>query len=54
MLGLLVLGAGFETTVNLIGNAVVLLDRHPDERRRCAADPGLWTHAVEEQLRLLA
>ena len=29
--GLLVLGAGFETTVNLIGNAVVQLDAHPDQ-----------------------
>jgi cytochrome P450 len=51
MLGLLVLGAGFETTVNLIGNAAVLLDRHPDQRQRCVADPDLWGNAVEEVLR---
>jgi cytochrome P450 len=51
MIGLLVLGAGFETTVNLLGNAVVLLDRHPEQRRRCLEDPGSWGNAVEEVLR---
>jgi cytochrome P450 len=51
MLGLLVLGAGFETTVNLIGNAVTQLDRHPDQRQRCVDDPELWDNAVEEVLR---
>ena len=33
---LLVIGAGFETTVNLIGNAVVALLRTPSSWRRCA------------------
>lgn len=51
MIGLLVLGAGFETTVNLIGNAVALLDHHPDQKQRCLDDPGLWGNAVEEVLR---
>ena len=51
MVGLLVLGAGFETTVNLIGNAVALLDRHPEQKQRCIDDPGLWAGAVEEVLR---
>ena len=51
MLGLLVLGAGFETTVNLIGNAVALLDRHPDQKQRCSDDPQLWPRAVDEVLR---
>ncbi|MEI2714398.1 MAG: cytochrome P450 [Nocardioides sp.] len=51
MLGMLVLGAGFETTVNLLGNAVVLLDRHPAEREQLSADPDLWRNAVEEVLR---
>jgi cytochrome P450 len=51
MIALLVLGAGFETTVNLISNAVGRLDEHPDERARCVADPTLWDNAVEEVLR---
>lgn len=51
MIGLLVLGAGFETTVNLIGNAVALLDDHPVQRQRCCGDPDLWGNAVEEVLR---
>lgn len=50
-LGLLVLGAGFETTVNLLGNAVAQLSAHPDERVRLADDPDLWPTAVEEVLR---
>lgn len=49
--GLLVLGAGFETTVNLIGNAVVLLDQHPDQLRALQDDPEGWPNAVEEVLR---
>ncbi len=51
MIALLVLGAGFETTVNLISNAVARLDENPDERDRCLADPSLWDNAVEEVLR---
>ena len=49
--GLLVLGAGFETTVNLIGNAVVVLDEHPEQRAALREDPSLWANAVEEVLR---
>ena len=48
----LVLAAGFETTVNLLGNGIALLHDHPDERARVAADPSLWTNVVEETLRL--
>lgn len=48
---LLVLGAGFETTVNLIGNAVVQLHEHPDQRKILADEPALWGNAVEEVLR---
>lgn len=51
----LVLAAGFETTVNLLGNAVVLLTdeqggRSPLDLLR--DDPGLWPNAVEEALRV--
>jgi cytochrome P450 len=49
--GLLVLGAGFETTVNLIGNAVVALDAHPDQLELLRAEPDRWGNAVEEVLR---
>ena len=48
----LVLAAGFETTVNLLGNGIALLHDHPDERARVVADPSLWTNDVEEALRL--
>ncbi len=48
--GLLVLGAGFETTVNLIGNAVALLEAHPDQLA-VALEQDLWPGVVEETLR---
>jgi cytochrome P450 len=49
---LLVLGAGFETTVNLIGNGAALIVAHPDQRRLLADDPSLWPNAVDEMLRV--
>jgi cytochrome P450 len=48
---MLLLGAGFETTVNLLGNAVVALDAHRDQWEALAADPTGWDGAVEEVLR---
>jgi hypothetical protein len=48
----LVLAAGFETTVNLLGNAIAVLDRHPDQLERLRADGALWANAVDEALRL--
>jgi cytochrome P450 len=50
-LALLLLGAGFETTVNLIGNAIPLLLSHPDQLERLKAEPDGWPNAVEEVLR---
>ncbi|KNX38543.1 cytochrome P450 [Luteipulveratus halotolerans] len=49
--GLLVLGAGFETTVNLISNAVVQLSAHPEQREILRGQPDLWGNATEETLR---
>jgi len=47
----LVLAAGFETTVNLLGNGITLLLNHPDQLADLQADPALWPNAVEEILR---
>jgi cytochrome P450 len=47
----LLLVTGHETTVNLIGNGVLALLRHPAQLARLVAEPGLWGTAVEELLR---
>lgn len=47
----LVLAAGFETTVNLLGNGIALLHDNPDELRAVADEPSLWPNAVDEILR---
>jgi len=48
---ILLFAAGFETTTNLIGNAVLGLLRHPDQLDRLRADRALVKPAVEEILR---
>ena len=47
----LLLAAGFETTVNLLGNGARLLVRSPDQLALLRADPSRWPDAVEEVLR---
>ncbi len=49
---MLLLAAGFETTVNLIGNGTALLIAHPEQHDRLRAEPALWPNAVDEVLRL--
>ena len=47
----LIYAAGFETTMNLIGNMVHALMRHPDQLARLRADRSLVPSAVDEVLR---
>ncbi|MCX5528404.1 cytochrome P450 [Streptomyces bobili] len=49
---LLVIGAGFETTVNLIGNAVVALLRAPEQLAAVRRGDLGWDAVVDETLRL--
>jgi cytochrome P450 len=47
----LLLAAGFETTVNLIGTGAHLLLTHPDQLQVLNDEPSLWANAVDEILR---
>jgi cytochrome P450 len=47
-----ILNAGHETTTNLIGNALMLLDKDRSARARLSAEPDLITTAVDEFLRM--
>ncbi len=46
-----ILNAGHETTTNLIGNGLALLNDHPEQRQRLLDDPALINSTVEEVLR---
>jgi cytochrome P450 len=43
--------AGYDTTAKLLGEALVTLEAHPDQRRLLAREPALMPNAVEEILR---
>lgn len=47
----LLIAAGFCSTMQLIGNSVMLLLRHPEQLEMVRQDPGLAAGAIEETLR---
>ncbi len=47
----LLLIAGYETTVNLIGNSALALIQHPEQRELLLQNPGVADLAIEELLR---
>jgi cytochrome P450 len=47
----LLFSAGTETVMRLLGNAAVLLARHPDQRAELVAHPDVIPNAIEELLR---
>jgi cytochrome P450 len=48
---MLLLIAGYETTVNLIGNGALALLQHPEQRKLFLQDPAVVESAIEELLR---
>lgn len=43
--------AGHETTTGLLGNAIVALAQHPEQRALLRNNPELWPNAIEELIR---
>jgi cytochrome P450 len=50
-IAMLLLAAGFETTVNLISNGTALLLEHPEQAALLRAEPQHWGTAIDEMLR---
>jgi cytochrome P450 len=50
-IAMVLLAAGFETTVNLLGNGTALLLRHPDQLAALRAGSASWATATDEVLR---
>jgi len=50
-ISILLIGAGYETTVNLITNSILTLLRHPDALAKLRHDPNSVIRIVEEVLR---
>ncbi|MEU3308278.1 cytochrome P450 [Nocardiopsis sp. NPDC006832] len=48
---ILMIGAGYETTMNLIGNSVYALLTHPDQLELVRSGRASWSDVVEETLR---
>ena len=48
---ILFLNAGHEAVVNVIGNGVYALLRHPEQKRRLEEEPDLLPSAIEEMMR---
>ncbi|WP_158891346.1 cytochrome P450 [Amycolatopsis anabasis] len=53
-IGFVLLGAGLDTTANMLALGVFALLSHPGQLAALRADPGLAGHAVEELLRYLS
>lgn len=50
-LSILIVLAGYETTVNLLGNGMRTLLLHPEQMTRLRENPGLLNSAIDEMLR---
>jgi cytochrome P450 len=46
--------ASQNTTINMITNGLIALARHPNQRRKLAENPALWSNGIEELLRYVS